>query len=756
VLARSRISVKNRTSIESLRMEAIGFVCSVLLARVTLVQGLAPFGTAFLAAAAIAGMRIHFIFIASMLGALLIVPIHMPAIVGNALFYTVHLIYHRCFPNAVRVDSLIILFVTQAILLPIFYIDSVSVLLHGLIGLCLCIFSSYMIQKALQVIRSLSVRHVLSDSEQVSISVFFGILLLAVSEIKYMGFSLAVILLLVFSMIAALAKGIGGVAVAVAIGAVLTVGGDFTLMFVGSLAACTLAGAALRKAESFGVFAGFLSACLIVGSYVFTAAHTVNLPNLAIAGLVFLTIPKNGMLAICGYLDADKNRERYSRRSIQRMRQRTSEEMDKTTAVCRKIASIFEERTRLQQEPQDAKEQWMIQAAANVCIDCAMQKICWKNFDAAAISILALVQAHERGERIRIRQPFDPSCKQMVRIAAAAWQAKNQYSVQHAMQMKSAKQYAFVNRQLSGICDIMERLSKRVRDECWIDESLEQRVANGLDRHGIRCFGVDATYPQGRLLLQLRVSDTYRQHPLPILAAVRKSLYRQVRLLSVVQDGRYCVFSLEEAQLLTASVGMASCAVSDSGVSGDCTGIRSFQQGKTLYVLSDGMGSGSAARSESESAIRLLFDLYEIGFSRDIALECVNKMLLESCRDTYATLDAVYIDLTTGQTEFIKFGAPPAFISRGGKLHLIQSEALPAGIVDEAVPAIQTTKLRRDDAVFLFSDGVLDALGEQTQTAIRESLAVAKDSQTIADALLDRAMACGQEDDMTVMVIRIA
>jgi len=227
-------------------------------------------------------------------------------------------------------------------------------------------------------------------------------------------------------------------------------------------------------------------------------------------------------------------------------------------------------------------------------------------------------------------------------------------------------------------------------------------------------------------------------------------------LLYAEPDGKICILVIEEAQLLSVSVGKASAAVSSSGVSGDCTGIRALSQGRMLCVLSDGMGSGAAARSESEAAIRLLFNLYERGFTREIALESVNRLLLEKGKEMYATLDIVHVDLSSGQTEFIKYGAPPTFVYRGKRIHTISSEALPAGIVDEAVPAIQTTKLRRDDIIFLFSDGMLEALGHQTQSAIMETMAQATDSQMISELLLRRAQDMGQGDDMTALVIRIA
>ena len=203
-------------------------------------------------------------------------------------------------------------------------------------------------------------------------------------------------------------------------------------------------------------------------------------------------------------------------------------------------------------------------------------------------------------------------------------------------------------------------------------------------------------------------------------------------------------------------MGTATLPISRSGISGDSTGERRLERGRVLYALSDGMGAGEIAKGESEVALRFLFDLYGAGFSRDIALECVNKLLLERSKDMYATLDAVFLDLRSGDAEVIKYGAPPTFVFRGSKLHMICAEALPAGIVDEAVPAVSSAKLRRNDAVVLFSDGALDALGDMTKDTIARALARQLPAQEAAESILSVASSRSREDDMTVMVIKIA
>ncbi len=736
--------------------ELLTFFVALLLGRICIAGDIAPFGLAFLAAASISGCNAHYALAGAVFGEILLqAEPQYPAVCACVLYYVMHLLWNCWSRKNAKLDQLFLLFLAQAALLPIFYAGDVPTLLRALINIGLCEFSALAMQSALRTLRMLGNRHVLSDAEQVSISLFFGILLLAVTDVQAFGFSLPVVLLLVFAMIAALARGVSGVAVSVALGVVLTVGGDFTLMFVGSLAACTLAGSLMRRMDTIGVFGGFLACSLVAGTYVYTASHTINLLNLAVSGAVFLLIPRTYLLALCAYLDADKNRERFSEKAMKRMKEHTARDIRQTVSVCREVARLFEVPGE-QQDPADAQMQWTAQAAASVCMDCSLRKMCWRDPRLAAQTVSAMLQAHERGERIRIRRPFDPSCKHMPQMAAAAWQAQNQYLVQSALRQQTARQYQFVNRQLVGICDVIETLAQRVSEECWLDEDLERGVAQSLDRHGIRVFGVDASFPHGKLRLDVRVSATYVDQPLPVCEAVRAAIRRPVSVLSARKEGRQGLLVLEEAQPLRAVMGTASAPISRSGVSGDSTGERRLPMGRVLYAISDGMGAGESARSESQAAIRLLFDLYDSGFSRDVALESVNRLLLKREQDMYATLDALYLNLRSGQAEFIKCGAPPTFVYRADCLHTVAAEALPAGIVDEATPAIQRARIRKNDAIIMFSDGALDALGERTQQAICEALDDVPDSQTAADRLLEAALASGAEDDMTVMVIQIA
>ena len=738
------------------KIELLTLLMAALVSRVCIMERVSPFALAYLAAVGMSGYNMQYAIVGTIASLLFLqgAP-QLPELTACALYYALFLIFSRVRMGSSRFSKLILLFVAQVAVLPVFYRSDMRELMRGIIALGVEVFSALVMQNALRTLRSLEQRHVLTDGEQVGSSAFFGVLLLSVTDMRAFGFSLPVTLLLLFSMIAAYARGLAGVAVAVALGVVLTINGEFALMFVGSIAACALSGAALRSLGTLGVLGGFIGCSLLVGTYLYTTPHAINLLNLAAAGLPFLLIPKERLLRLCAYIDAGKDRERYARKSVMRMRACIAEEMRHTSEVVAEMARLYRAEEP-EPEPSDALMQWIAQAAYGVCAGCPLKKPCWKDWPKAAEAILLLTQSHERGERIRIRKPFDPSCRHMQQMAAAAWQAQNQYLVQKAMRRQTDQQYAFINRQLGGVCDIIDRLAERVMIDRWLDEELEQMLLRGLDRRGYRVYGVDASFPQGKLQIHFRLPAALLNRVEAFEQTVQSILRRPVRTLRADVEGRQCTLVMEEAQQLIASMGTATAPISSSGISGDSTGERRMERGRVLYALSDGMGAGVEAKGESDSALRLLFDLYDAGFSRDVALESVNRLLLERKEDMYATLDAVYLDLRSGDAEFMKYGAPPSFVYRGAKLHTVRAEALPAGILNEAVPAVATARLRRNDAIVLFSDGALEALGDQTCAAIETVLRSTETSQQAAVELLRRAGERKHDDDMTVKVIKIA
>ena len=79
----------------------------------------------------------------------------------------------------------------------------------------------------------------------------------------------------------------------------------------------------------------------------------------------------------------------------------------------------------------------------------------------------------------------------------------------------------------------------------------------------------------------------------------------------------------------------------------------------------------------------------------------------DSTRECSSTVDLMELDLMTGAASFIKSGAAPSFVVRGGVVHRLQAGTAPIGII--CALDVQSTPftLKAGDTVVLISDGIL-------------------------------------------------
>ena len=177
-------------------------------------------------------------------------------------------------------------------------------------------------------------------------------------------------------------------------------------------------------------------------------------------------------------------------------------------------------------------------------------------------------------------------------------------------------------------------------------------------------------------------------------------------------------------------------------------------------ALSDGMGSGSAARRESQAALRLLYRCFKAGYSRAQALKAVNSLMV-SCagEDVFATLDLCLLDLYEGRATIEKLGACTSFLVHDGKCEALEADTLPMGMLLDVQPCSRSVEVDVGDLLIFMTDGVADTFPQgQEGLMLAIDRLRAQSPQTISRALLERALRVqgGQAgDDMTVLCVRI-
>ena len=197
-------------------------------------------------------------------------------------------------------------------------------------------------------------------------------------------------------------------------------------------------------------------------------------------------------------------------------------------------------------------------------------------------------------------------------------------------------------------------------------------------------------------------------------------------------------------------------------VSGDNYMFRNTLPGQVALSLSDGMGSGPAAGADSGRVMELAEQLLDTGFSARSTLKLINTVLLLSgMGDRPATLDLGLVNLYTGVLEMMKLGAAASFLlpdrRSGGEAEILESETVPAGVLNPVEPVMISRKLWDGDKIILVSDGVLDAMpGAEKEQTFRDFLDGLPDAgvQETAEMILTFALSFEGDprDDMTVLV----
>lgn len=208
--------------------------------------------------------------------------------------------------------------------------------------------------------------------------------------------------------------------------------------------------------------------------------------------------------------------------------------------------------------------------------------------------------------------------------------------------------------------------------------------------------------------------------------------------------------------------GFARAVKESEKVSGDSYSFCEVETGRLLVLLSDGVGSGEAARRESERVIEMMERFLEAGFGKETAVQMVNGALVTSGQEqAMSTLDVCDIDLYTGNCEFLKMGAACTYIKRGRLVDRLSAQSLPLGVFGEMSSELQSRTLLSGDYVIMLSDGVLEALSEGVGEQMLPEIIGRMEYQNpgeIANQIL--AYAIGQSkgrirDDMTVLVAGI-
>ncbi len=396
-----------------------------------------------------------------------------------------------------------------------------------------------------------------------------------------------------------------------------------------------------------------------------------------------------------------------------------------------------------------------------VCTGCPLYAVCWEQHAdesrAALAALIPTLKATGEVSPAALGGFTAASCRQPERLTEDITRRYAQYTAGEAAWRRLGEIQHTLSSQFNGMAGLLDSLAQDVQDARQVDTYLSARVAAVCADHGMPVKQALCTRTRGnRLAVDILAADV----------GVRLQNSRWSRDMaaacgcafapaSAVPCGEEVRVTLAEPARYTVEIGVAQRICAGEKLCGDATECFT-QDGRTVLMLSDGMGSGGRAAVDGAMAVGLTARLWRAGFSPDSILHSVNAALMVKSREeSLATLDVAVLDLYSGHLDSFKAGAASTLLCSGGRVSRLERTSLPLGILPDIAFEHSADWLHDGDVLVLLSDGVLaDGLApveEQLHDGHTDSM------QALADRIADAARAAAAEhpDDITVIAARL-
>ena len=616
-------------------------------------------------------------------------------------------------------------------------------------------------------------RETLSNEELISIAMLAGVLAIGASDIFIWQISLRHFFAMLIVLLAAQSGGAAvGAVCGMFLGFMLNLTGFEYIYFAVLL---SVSGFAAGKARRFGrpastgafVLVGFLCALYFDLSLLAWGTMVTAIA----AGAAFSFLPANFLLNIHIAVNPSvAPHDEY----VDKVKSRVVSRVYDFAAGYGKLASLFERRAagKGHKKPQAKEDKPAEIMRTEFCVRCHRYQRCWESGADTAEYVRYLTKMGEKWGKIEIEDVplgFSAMCMALPEFIKTLWAQIQKQKLAKDLEQRLLETRTLVAQQFSGLSAVMYEFADELSATLNFRKEFENKIIQEFAKLRIEVENVIVIENrQGKYEISLshkgrRGDSAYKKREMG--EALSRLAGRKMELVEERSAGRLVRLEFLEKQKLYIHSGIAKMKKGLPGASvsesGDSFSLVQLKDGRCVAALSDGMGSGTRAKEESETAIDLLEELIERGFQKDITLRLINSaMLLKSNDEFFSTLDICLLDMNTGLAEFVKIGAAASYVVRGSEVCPIGSWTLPVGILESIDVDVHEKQLTHGDVVVMMTDGVADSQKGAESFWIEDMLADLEmgNPQDVAEHILSVARGNYGDmigDDMTVLVLKV-
>ncbi|MCX8131225.1 MAG: stage II sporulation protein E [Clostridia bacterium] len=651
--------------------------------------------------------------------------------------------------------------------------DLLKALFHGFIVFSLM----FIFRNALPFITDTKRNGVLSNEELISLSIITALALSGLSDFQLFGFSMKNVLcvLLILSFSYKCGSGVGS-AIGVTMGLIVSMSSTATPLIIGSYALCGLLAGVFRHLGKIGSCLGFVMGNTVLTLYMNGSVDVIIfLKEIVLSIFVFMLIPNKLLEKVMDLFSTELVNSPDKISYSERMKELTVEKLNKFSRSFKELSKTFSEisETKVVTEKQDISS-LIDRVADKVCKDCSLCLHCWdRNFYNTYQVMFKVIEKLDNKGRVDesdIPEYFINKCERVVDFVKAINNAYEIFKVDMVWKSKIGESRELVSQQLEGLSNVVSNLAAEINMNVRFRADLEDIILSELKKAGIKAS--DAVVIENKWgKYEISIFHKGCGGKRDCISNIEKIVSNIAGRKMVKEEpechqrlkNNLCTLKLVERESYRVTTGVAKVSKYDGTVSGDSYTFMNTGEGKYIVAISDGMGTGQKAATQSRATINLLEQFMESGFDKETTIKMINSILvLKSSDDSFTTIDLSIIDLHEGEIEFVKIGAVPTYIKKAEKVEAIKSFTLPVGILENVEMELVHKKIESGDFIIMMSDGVVDSFNrkEDADTNLPSFIEEIKsiNSQEIADSILDKAYEnCDGRpiDDMMVVVAKV-
>lgn len=597
-----------------------------------------------------------------------------------------------------------------------------------------------------------------SGEEVFCIAVTINLITLALMSFTLSGISLGRIIAFIIILAASRSGGISGGAICgISSGLVVYLGGyGSDLAFVLSLSG-VCAGALSNKNRFLHCLSTLIPAFALMIVTKFSAISiSLSIESLCSAG-IFSLLPKDSLISFGNIFSPPTHLENLTglRKSLVMKLAFSANALEHVTETVDKVS----EHLSLKKQPNFAS--LLVAVENEVCKGCTFRTHCWEkdrqNTLEAILSISETVKTGRTVALAQIPENFAERCLRRERLETSLTKHYTEFLSRMAAERRITEMREVVSDQFKGVSRMLYDLSEEFKTEANYDIQSAEKISDALRTMGIRTIRCGCSVDRyGRMSIEITVGEI-PDLPLNrarILTKIEDICGREFDPPIINREGKECYITLHEKPLLISDCYCVQYNYKNNSLCGDTATYFKDSKGRSVMVLSDGMGTGGRAAVDSAMVSSLTERLLMAGFGYDCTLKIINSaMLFKSSDESLATLDISVIDMFSGHTELYKAGAAPTIVRRSGRAGKAECNSLPAGILSDVFFDKASLTLKAGDILIMMSDG---ACSEGTNWICEE---IVDYYDGTAKQLAEHLASCalrrrndGHQDDITVMV----